>query len=91
MEKQVLLHCIEKIATLDASDLKLKPRKGSTYPNREGKHAMQTVEDYERELNMRFLTDKELKNTLLLVELFSYIKKRITFFNRYEGELLGKD
>ena len=40
---------------------------------------------------MRFLTDKELKNTLLLVELFSYIKKRIAFFHRYEGELLGKD
>ena len=31
-EKAVLTHCIEKIAALDAADLKLKPRKGSTYP-----------------------------------------------------------
>ena len=36
LEKAVLTHSIEKIAALDAADLKLKPRKGSTYPVREG-------------------------------------------------------
>ena len=40
---------------------------------------------------MYFLTDKELKNCLLLVELFVYLKKRIVFFHRYEGDLLGTD
>ena len=39
----------------------------------------------------RFLTDKELKNSLLLLELFTYLRKRIFSFNRYEGELLGKE
>jgi len=36
LEKQVLTHEIEKIAALDATDLKLKPRKGSNYPGKEG-------------------------------------------------------
>lgn len=110
------MHCIEKIAALDAADLKLKPRKGSTYPIRgenSSKHSastgaatgdtaaatiskssqsfMQTVADYNRELTLRFLTDKELKNSLLLVELFAYIRKRIVYFHRYEGELLGTE
>lgn len=101
------MHSIEKIAALDAADLKLKPRKGSTYPIREqfsssssasqpageGKQGgyMQSVTDYNRELTLRFLTDKELKNSLLLIELFSYIRKRIVYFHRYEGELLGTD
>ena len=90
-EKAILTHSIEKIAALDAADIKLKPRKGSNYPGKEGQSAMQTVEDYHRELTLRFLTDKELKNCLLLIELFSYLKKRIYLFNRYEGDLLGTD
>ena len=49
------------------------------------------MEDYQKELTMRFLTDKELKNCLLLVELFTYVKKRIVYFHRYEGELLGTE
>lgn len=97
----MLTHCIEKIAALDAADLKLKPRKGSTYPVRETKPSaatdtskqpfMQSNEDYNRDLTLRFLTDKELKNSLLLVELFSYIRKRIIYFHRYESELLGTE
>ena len=87
----MLTHSIEKIAALDAADLKLKPRKGSTYPVRQGQSQMQSVDDYCRELNLRFLTDKELKNSLLLVELFGYLKKRIVFFHKYEGDLLGAE
>lgn len=99
-EKAILTHCIEKIAALDAADLKLKPRKGSTYPVRDTntsatkdskQPSIQSVADYSRELTLRFLTDKELKNSLLLVELFSYIRKRIVYFNRYEGEMLGTE
>ena len=99
-EKAILTHCIEKIAALDAADLKLKPRKGSTYPVRDTKSSsskdnkqplMQSLDEYSRELTLRFLTDKELKNSLLLVELFSYIRKRIVYFHRYEGELLGTE
>ena len=52
---------------------------------------MQSLDEYSRELTLRFLTDKELKNSLLLVELFSYIRKRIVYFHRYEGELLGTE
>ena len=97
------MHSIEKIAALDAADLKLKPRKGSTYPIREHNSSttttttenkqgyMQSVTDYNRELALRFLTDKELKNSLLLIELFSYIRKRIVYFHRYEGQLLGTE
>ena len=70
------MHSIEKISALDAADIKLKPRKGSTYPVKKGKPT-QTVEEYDRELAMRFITDKQLKNSLLLVELFAYLKKRI--------------
>ena len=88
-EKAVLTHCIEKIAALDAADLKLKPRKGSTYPVH--KQQMQTQADYNHELALRFLTDKELKNSLLLVELFAYFHKRIVYFDKYEGELLGTE
>ena len=36
LEKALLSHSIEKIAALDAADLKMKPRRGSTYPVREG-------------------------------------------------------
>ena len=67
----------------------MKPRKGSTYPVREGKAPMQTTEDYNKELNLRFLTDKELKNCFLLTELFAYFRKRIVYFGRYEGNLFG--
>jgi hypothetical protein len=87
----LLSHEIEKISALDATDLKLKPRKGSTYPGKEGQAAMQSVEDYTKDLTLRFLTDKELKNCLLLVELFSYLKKRLVYFHKYEGDLLGID
>lgn len=83
IERLVLVHCIEKISALDASDLKMKARKGSTYPLAEQKGKainMQSVQDHLRELNMRFLTDKELKNCLLLEELFAYIHKRIVHF-----------
>ena len=52
---------------------------------------MQSTDDYEKELTLRFLTDKELKNSLLLVELFAYIRKRIIHLNKYEGEMLGSD
>jgi len=52
---------------------------------------MQTAEDYSEELSKRFLTDKELKNSLMLLELFAYLRKRIVYFNRYESELLGKE
>jgi len=76
---------------LDAADLKLKPRKGSTYPVREGQGTAQSAEDYDRELKLRFLTDKELKNSLLLNELFGYLRKRIFFFTKYESALLGSD
>ena len=85
------MHSIGKIAALDASDLKRKPRRGSTYPVREGFGSMQSVEEYNEELKKRFLTDKELKNSLLLLELFTYLRKRIFSFHRYEGELLGKE
>lgn len=91
LEKALLMHSIEKIAALDATDLKRKPRKGSTYPVREGFGTMQTAEDYIEELSKRFLTDKELKNSLMLLELFAYLRKRIMYFHRYEGELLGKE
>ena len=70
------MHSIEKISALDAADIKLKPRKGSTYPVKKGKQT-QTVDEYNRELATRFVTDKQLKNSLLLVELFAYLKKRI--------------
>lgn len=52
---------------------------------------MQAQEDYVKELSMRFLTDKELKNSLLLVELFAYLRKRIVHFNKYEGDILGTE
>lgn len=52
---------------------------------------MQSQDDYSHELTLRFLTDKELKNCLLLVELFGYLRKRIVHFHKYEGDLLGKD
>ena len=52
---------------------------------------MQTPEDYSEELSKRFLTDKELKNSLLLLELFAYLHKRIMYMSRYEGTLLGTD
>ena len=84
-EKAILTHSIGKIAALDAADLKRKPRKGSTYPVREGFGTMQNLEDYNEELMKRFLTDKELKNSLLLLELFTYLRKRIFSFHRYES------
>ena len=89
IEKAILRHSIEKISAIDASDIKLKPRKGSTYPVRIGKPPMQTAEDFSKDLNNRFLTDKELKNCLLLIELFAYLRKRIVYFHKYEGDLLG--
>lgn len=89
IEKEVLTHSIEKIAALDATDLKLKPRKGSNYPVKEGQNAIQPLEEYNKELTQRFLTDKETKICLLLVELFAYLKKRLTYFHKYEGDLLG--
>ena len=91
LEKALLSHSIEKIAALDAADLKMKPRRGSTYPVREGQAPAQTHEDYNRELSLRFLTDKELKNSLLLVELFAYLRKRIVHFHKYEGDILGTE
>lgn len=36
LEKTLLTHIISKIAALDAADMKRKPRKGSTYPFRDG-------------------------------------------------------
>ena len=51
----------------------------------------QTHEDYNRELSLRFLTDKELKNSLLLIELFAYLRKRIVHFHKYEGDILGTE
>ena len=42
-------------------------------------------------MTLRFLTDKELKNSLLLVELFAYVHKRIVYFHKYECELLGTE
>ena len=39
------MHCIEKIAALDAADLKLKPRKGSTYPIRAENKAAAAIAD----------------------------------------------
>ena len=36
LEKQIILSYIEKIASLDAADIKLKPRRGSTFPSKDG-------------------------------------------------------
>ena len=52
---------------------------------------MQSLDDYNSELTKRFLTDKELKNSLLLLEFFTYLRKRIFSFHRYESDLLGKE
>jgi hypothetical protein len=53
---------MEKIAALDTTDIKLRVRRFSTYPCKDGGiEQMQSPEDYSKELSLRFLTDKEHK------------------------------
>ena len=89
LEKQMILSYIEKIASLDAADIKLKPRRGSTFPSKDGINNIQSLEEYQKELSLRFFTDKELKNVLLIIQFFSYMNKRITSHDKYYESLIG--
>ena len=89
-EKQMLTTCISKIADLDA-DVRVRGRRGATFPSQLGygtnwdgtdKHQswIQSQEDYAQELSLRFLSDKEVKISLLMDNLLAYLSKRIHNF-----------
>ena len=97
----MLTTCISKIADLDA-DVRVRGRRGATFPSQLGygtnwdgtdKHQswIQSQEDYEQQLSLRFLSDKEVKISLLMDDLMAYLSKRIANFQKYESSMPKKE
>ena len=90
MEKQLVLCYLEKIASLDAADIKIKARRGSTFPSKDGIDNIQSLEEYQKELSLRFFTDKELKNVFLIMQFFTYMSRRLQNHEKYYEKLIEK-
>lgn len=81
-EQRFIALSIEKIAMLD-SEVKIKARKGAHFPSHKvaGKAQIEGLEEFEKDLFFRFLTEEEIKVDLLLTSLLNYIKKRLASFD----------
>jgi len=61
---------------LDA-EVKIRGRKGATFPSQNLNHKMQTEEEFVKEISLRFYSEKELKINLVLGGLMEYIGERL--------------
>jgi len=75
-EQRLLAKIIDKIAMLDA-EVKIRGRKGATFPSQNLNHKMQTEEEFVKEISLRFYSEKELKINLVLGGLMEYIGERL--------------
>ena len=75
-EQNLIAKVIDKIAMLDA-EVKIRGRKGATFPSSNPNHKMQTEEEYENEISLRFYNDKEVKISLLMNGLLDYLSERL--------------
>ncbi len=74
---------IDKIAMLDA-EVKIRGRKGATFPSQNPAHKMQTEDEYVKETSLRFYTEKEAKINLLLGGLTEYLELRLQNFDKVQ-------
>lgn len=84
-EHQLIGKVVEKIAALD-SEIKIRGRKGATFPSKNRNHQMQTQADYLKEANLRLLSEKEIKLNLFLTELLNYFDLRFRHFDSMQGQ-----
>ena len=75
-EQRLLAKIIDKIAMLDA-EVKIRGRKGATFPSQNLNHKMQTEEEFVKEISLRFYSEKEVKINLVLGGLLEYIGERL--------------
>lgn len=78
---ELLRKVVEKVATLD-TEVKLRGRKGATFPSQSKQHQIQSEADYYSEVNNRLYSEKEVKIYFLLTGLMDYLHLRLTQFNQ---------
>jgi len=61
---------------LDA-EVKIRGRKGATFPSQNPSHKMQTEEEFIKETSLRFYSEKEIKINLFLEGLMDYLGDRL--------------
>lgn len=68
---------------LDA-DVKIRGRKGATFPSQNPSQKIQSQEEFEKEISLRFYSEKEVKINLMLGGLLNYLGERLRNFDRIQ-------
>ena len=71
------------IAKLDA-EVKIRGRKGATFPSKISRE-IQSQQDYEKEVNLRIYSEKEVKINLMMDGLLKYLHTRLKLFSKMQG------
>lgn len=94
LEKDLIAQIVDRIAALDA-EVKIRGRRGATYPSSLGHSKegptlkkqswIQSSEEFAQDLAHRFLSDKEVKLSLMIESLFEYLHERLLNFDKYQA------
>jgi len=95
-ERDLIAKIVDKVAALDA-EVKIRGRRGATYPSQLGHNVskegavikkqswIQSHDEFAKDLEHRFLSDKEVKLSLMIEGLFEYLHERLINWEKYQA------